>query len=85
MNEEQKKEALFICESLAKALENDLDGEDLYGEVWSLNSRLCLVLGHTELVPDHCGKPEHDHCMRCGFQRKELPTSKIKIDQENIT
>lgn len=33
---------------------------------------LCEYQGPHDFVPDHCGKPEHDYCSRCGVVREDL-------------
>ena len=46
-------------------LERQCDFED------ELAALLCQHYGHN-LIPDHCGKPEHDYCVRCSRRREEL-------------
>lgn len=31
----------------------------------------CRIVGH-KIIPDHCGKPAHDYCTRCGYTAREL-------------
>lgn len=35
---------------------------------------ICAIVGH-KIGPDHCGKPEHDYCFRCGEQAAALARS----------
>lgn len=36
-----------------------------------MNAIICRHRGHT-MVPDQCGKPEHDYCVRCGITQSDL-------------
>ena len=46
-------------------LERQCDFENKFAEVF------CNSRGH-ELVPDQCGKPEHDFCVMCNQTRESL-------------
>jgi len=55
-------------------LKLQIEFEDKFAEI------VCRNLGH-KMVPDHCGKPEHDYCEICHARREFLEKESINVDQ----
>lgn len=58
-----------VWQALERALDtlvdDDADEEEKYNALESVKPLLCKRVGH-RAQQDHCGKPEHDYCGRCG-------------------
>ena len=57
---------------------SEQDGDEEFFDVFDEKylHQLCGIIGHEELIPDQCGRPEHDYCLRCRIRREDLLTTK---------
>ena len=46
--------------------------EEYMDTMSDLMPEVCRIIGHDELIPDYCGMPKHDFCIRCGTSRERI-------------